>query len=220
MGRILDELNYMTKGFAELFEEQRRHIGQGYGLSNEIILTAKKGIAALKNFEFTDVIKAQLNELWQKLGQLNLPKDQAWMFDSQAGQEYAEFLFVDLFHDFIIDGAEIGPIFSPDDYSFTPQMYLAGLGDAVGELAKIVDDYLLEDSLTKADRLAIRRRFLEVIEDVHAYLDQFETAYPLVINNSRRRGYGNTYRGLLGRVRGAIRRQKEALIATLDREAK
>ena len=227
MEEILARLKVAALDFSDIFEDQRRNVAKSHGLKNEIILTSKKGIVALKKYaslnkknqttvdEFAD----DLQRLWRQLCELDLPADLAWQFNAEAGQELAEFLFMKDLYPFVIHGREKASIeFSMEDINVTRQAYLAGLGDAVGELSKMIRDYLLQENLTKTERKEIRKRFLYVAEQIYEFLDRFETTHGMIINNSRQKSYRNTFRGLLDYVSDIISRQKDDLIKILDQE--
>lgn len=95
--------------------------------------------------------------------------------------------------------------------------WLAGIGDAPGELSKFVTRAnaaaALEEGpeLRYADQKDLLVRFLHIARTVHDFLSEFETCYPQVINNSQRPGWFNTYRGMLGRIAGLVRHWHETL---------
>ncbi len=219
---ILKELNHVTPTFTEHFENQRRAIGASFQLQKEIILASKKGVVALKKRNYDEIRAHQTNmtRLWQRMGDLDIPKDKAWQFDAEAGQELCEFFFAASFYEPVFMGGKTTEILGPENLKVTEQSWLAGLGDGVGEVSKMVRDYLLNPALSRQERKEIRWRFLGVARQIHRYLEQFETAYPMVIDNSRRRGYRNTFRGLLGYVENIISRLQDELIQTLDQESK
>lgn len=222
---IYDQLKQIAadRQMKELFEEQRKNIGKAYSLQNQITEASKDGIASLKHtdLENAEACRNDMENYWQDLLRLNLPKDIAWQHQAEAGQEMVEFVFVSLLYPCLLDeSAKLPQLPSNEELMVYPQTWLAGIGDAVGELGKLTDDLLCENERNREERKNIRRRFLKIAKEIYDFLERYETVYGQVINNSRRRGYGNTYRGLLGRVRGAINRQKTALIEFFDREAK
>lgn len=233
MSDLVNALNNLTSGFAERFENQRRNIGAAHQVRNDINNLSKRGIVAIKNEDMAEIERCarSMKALWDKLGELDLPRDVAWEFDSSAGQEIIEFLFCEKLYPKIIYNASIPSpelkdltfekLPKPEDWKISGPAYLAGVGDAIGELSKMVMDFLLREDLKgdiyKEARIEIRKRFLSVTNEMYEFLDQFENCYGMCIDNSRRRGYGNTYRGLLGRARNIIERQKAAFLEIKER---
>lgn len=214
-----------TEGLAELFEQQRRDFGGAHRIGNEIRTLAKEGVAILEQGGSEDRLAAcrkRIDDLWQELDGLNLPQDIRWQFDAENGQERVEFILVSDFFPYLDptkDLATIESLPNYEDLKTTPQTWLAGLGDTVGELSKLQLRKLCQSGLDRAQRLALRRRFVEIAGFIHDALGQFETAYPIVVNNSRRRGFFNTFRGLLVRIDHLIEHQLDAIAAMLDQSA-
>lgn len=220
---ILEQLNAITHDYAEDFENQRRDYGGAHRIRNEIVSASKRGIAALKSRNMSGVAQA-VNDLingWNDMGRLKIPRDQSWQFEAEAGQELVEFFLVAVFFSTVFFDNDTVPFVPTDrELDVEPQAWLAGLGDAVGEVSKVLREYLLNTQLNREERKDIRRRFLKFAKQVYNYLLQFETAYPMVVNNSRRRFYGQTFRGLIGRVERVIEIHEEAIIRMLDEESR
>lgn len=220
---LKDELKKATAGFADYFENQRRNIGKSYQIANEMRELAKKGIVAVKNGDNQQLAKIQenLKTLWQELRELDIPKDMAWNFDSETGQEMVELVIVAVLYPLLRAESDVNEsdvqIPLCDDLKVREQIWLAGFGDAVTELGKLNLELLCESSFSQTERLNLRKRFIQIAQTMRDTLGEFETAYPMVINNSRRRGFGNTYRGLLLRIDYMITREREAIAAILDR---
>lgn len=205
----------------EKFETQRRNIGKAYGIANEIREASKDGIASLKSGDLENVEACfrDMENRWLDLVKMDLPEDIAWRHKAEAGQEMVEFYFVKLLYPVLLrdhQASEDVRLPSHQDLMVTPQTWLAGIGDSIGELGKLTDDLLLKKIMNKKERIRLRERFVTVSMELFDFMERFETVYEMVINNSRRKGYGNTFRGLLGRMRGAIKRQQDALIAAYD----
>ena len=96
--------------------------------------------------------------------------------------------------------------------AIAPVFLLAGIGDATSELGKLMLKDLLNPKLSLEERITIYERFLKIYHELYDFLERLENVYGLVINNSRRRGYGNTYRGLVLRIQRFIERQEEKLL--------
>lgn len=222
-------INSQLKGIVQelsiddLFENQRRNIGKAYRLANDIREASKDGIASLKSGLSGNVLACQIDmkRHWEELIHLNLPDDISWQHQSEAGQEMVEFVFVDLFYPLLTSDVKEVPIIPTyQDLLVSPQIWLAGIADSTTELSKLARHLLLNSKLTKEERKNLRKRFLKVAEEAYDFLERFETVYGQVINNSRRRFYGNTFRGMLGRVERVIEIHQDALIESNDQEAK
>ena len=191
----------------ERFETQRRNIGKAYGLAAKIREASKDGIFHLgnKNFEDTNLCSSEMKSSWEELVRLDLPEDIAWQHQSEAGQEMVEFAYVELLYKATLTG-ETPKVLSHQDLMVTPQTWLAGIGDATSELGKLMLKDLLNPKLSLEERITIYERFLKIYHELYDFLERLENVYGLVINNSRRRGYGNTYRGLVLRIQRFIER--------------
>ena len=211
-------------GLRDKFETQRRNIGKAYSVANEIREASKDGISSLKSGDLENVEGCfrDMENRWLDLVKMDLPEDIAWRHKSEAGQEMVEFYFVKLLYPVLLGHQSMEDVRLPShqDLMVTPQTWLAGIGDTVGELGKLTDDLLLKRVMTKEERMRLRERFISIGEELFDFMERLETVYEMVINNSRRKGYGNTFRGLLGRMRGSIKRQQDALIEAYDREIK
>ncbi len=205
------------------FESQRRNIGKAYGCANEIREASKDGIASLERGDDENAAQCwiDMERMWKTLCELDLPADIAWQHQAEAGQEYVEFVFVNLLYPQIRnDQASHPQLPSPQKLQVTPQAWMAGIGDTASELSKMTMSLLLNADLNGDQRVAIRKRFLAVAGEIYYFLDKFETVYGQVINNSRRRGFGNTFRGVIHRVKRVMEIHQEALVSHLDRTAK
>lgn len=202
-----------------LFSARRGNIGRAYGLSGEIRELSKRTIGALflDKSEFVDLYLHEMEEKFRELCGLDLPADIAWQMQAEAGQEYVEAHFTKIGYAVVIKG-ESAPMEIPTSQKLgvTEPCWLAGIGDAVTEMSRIVLKTLLKKGMSRSERIAFRERYVAFANEVYDAISVFENAVPQVINNSRRRGYGNTYRGLLGRIRGAINHHEEKLADLYD----
>lgn len=224
--QIYDELDTIGEELREIannfnFETERINIGKGYGITNELIHVSKLGIAAVKKWDQNEIDRcsARFRELWRALDDLKMPHYKKCQFLSEAGQEIVEFYVFCLFYWFLAGSlsrrvVSIADV-TPQKLYVTPQAWLHGVGDAVGELGKTMVNLLVD--LPDSDNflrnvIIIRKRFLKIAGILYELLDQFETAYGPVINNSQRRGFGNTFRALLWRISNIIFLEKKELI--------
>ena len=196
----------------ERFEQQRKNIGKAYSLAGKIRELSKDGVFHLgnQNFEEVNLCSSEMKSLWQELVKLDLPADIAWQHQAESGQEMAEFIFVELLYKMVADNGEAPKLPSHQDLMVTPQTWLAGIGDATSELGKLMLKQLLNPKLAIGDRTIIYEKYLQIFHDLYDFLERLENVYGLVINNSRRRGYGNTYRGLVLRIQRFIEKQEES----------
>ena len=123
-----------------------------------------------------------------------------------------EYAYTWPFYRFLVEGREIECL--PDfveNLDVSLEAYLAGLGDVPGELGKQMNTYIIRKFLPRPTRIAMRKLFLDIAEQIFEVLDEFENAVPSTINASNRRGY--TYRfTVLGRVKREIGRHQELLL--------
>lgn len=211
--------------FKVRFDRGKGNVARAYQYDSDIRELSKVGIAALPDGNGDEVNRCGDGMIakWEESGKLDLPGDIRWQHDAESSQEMVEFFATACLYPPIVNRPychKWQTIPSAEQLNVTPQSWLAGIGDTPGEVGKLLDDYLCREDVSRADRIACRKRFIETMREVYDFLDQFESCVPMIINNSRRMGYGNTFRGLLGRVRGAIRHQQECLIRLLDDQTK
>ncbi len=189
----------------EYFEQSRRDNGKkATVLSIKIVELSKQGIEALivENLHRVDDIRKRMADAWLKLHTADIPDDVLWQREAEAGQEMVEFfvvvaLYHALFYDVPIQYSNI----SIEKLEVTPQQWLAGILDASTELGKILLEYEVDDNFSVDELIKYRSRFIAILQDVIKFLDPFETVYGLIINNSRRKGFFNTFRGRLVHLR-------------------
>lgn len=181
----------------DIFESQRRGIGEAHKIQGEILLAMKEAVA----LRLTNPEEAARTELWvmerfKKLQQIDMPEDQRWMFDAQVGQEIAELHFHNqVFFDTLFHGtAPSTPAFA-DALGITPQAWLAGLGDTVGELSKSRITFFCSYDIPLQEKEKMLRRFVAIGRTILDFLNLYIAKYPLVIDNDRRRFYKNKFRG-------------------------
>lgn len=219
---LRDGLMELTAGWKDLFEQQRRNIGKAFGLANEIREVSKKGMLAIEAGDATNIedYKKSLRRLWEELN-LEMPRDISWRFDTETGQEMVEFFAVAEFYPALLsDKQPDWTSISAEALEVAPQTWLAGIGDAATEIGKLELKRLGQKGLFRNVRITIREKHIMMLEEIRDVLGQFETAYPMVINNSRRPGFFNTYRGLLMRLDRVIESERQAIAAILDQESK
>mgnify|MGYP001611897980 FL=1 len=214
----------LTGHILERFDSGKGATAKAHNVKNEICHLSKEGIEALRrgDEQTADEKKLAMEEEMTRLQKIDLPFDAFWQFHSEAGQEVAEYHVVRWLYPMLFTDSQLRQAKMPSakELSITPQAWLAGIIDGITEMGKLLRDRLCDDTqMTGEERLELRRRFLAIARQIKSYLDQFADSVPAVINNSRRPGYHETFRGGLGRVTGAIERAQETVIESLDRAA-
>lgn len=199
------------------FNAAKGAIAGAYNLESKIRELSHEGIVAFKAGDNVkaDECKMEMEKLWEQMAKLDLPGDVAWQHDAQAGQEMVEFYGVLWLHSKIFGGQE-AVMLSAESLHVTIPTWLAGIADAVTETSKMLRKQLRGRAVKRGQRVALREKFIEVAEGALEFLNQFEDVPPMLVNNSRYRGYMNTFRGVLSRVETCIERHEEALVAMLD----
>ncbi len=195
-------------------------IAAAYNLESEIREFSHRGIVAFKQGDIVtaDECKLAMDEPWDKLADLDLPKDVFWQHDAQAGQELVEFYGVLWLHGRLFGGPGSN-MKSAEQLNTTIPSWLAGIADAVTETSKLLRKKLRSKEMSRKERIELREKFIVVAEEVMEFLGQFEDCPPQLVNNSRYRGYMNTFRGALSRVETCIERHEDSLLAMLDRDS-
>lgn len=108
--------------------------------------------------------------------------------------------------------------------TMTYQAWLDGIADVPGELSKFATDKLNDAEINKngelslGERKDLLRRLIVVSEEICNFLNEFETCYAQVINNTRRRFQDFKF-AKLARVKGLLNARKEAFSNLLNFEA-
>lgn len=215
--KLLNGIRNAQKIFDDL-ENKRVNIGKvGFKLLNALNGLSKKGIKALWNGLSTDEIFAEMKKGWETLIKANLPRRMSVRFEGDVGQETVEFILVHAFYLFIIGKSKSFNTAYCDalryfrrkskkkDTFFFQYLddpaWLGGTCDTVGELRKLVVHYMAKKKLSNDAQLLILERYMDVNEEIYEYLDIFETAYGMCVDNSDgRAGWRETFRGKLQQV--------------------
>lgn len=203
------------------FKAAKGAVAKAYNLESEIRGLSHRGIVAFKQGDAVtaDECKVAMEEPWEKLADLDLPKDVFWQHDAQAGQELVEFYGVLWLHAKLFGGSG-SMMKSAEDLRTTIQSWLAGIADAVTETSKLLRKKLRSAEMSRKERISLREKFINAAEQVVEYLGKFEDCPPMLVNNSRYRGYMNTFRGAISRVETCIERHEDSLLAMLDQDSK
>lgn len=194
------------------FEAQRRQIGEGYHLSGDILNLTKRTIRAVYTAPETMVgFLREITRKYLRLIELDIPLDIARDFEAEVGQEITE---VEGFRCvlptlFFGEAPEMLP--SPTKLRVTPQAWLAGLTEIPGELSRTLVKLQTRHIVPPDKRALFELRYQVICEKLEEFLDPYETVYGRVINNSRRLGYGQTFRGMLGRFRTVMLNHRQRL---------
>ncbi len=212
-----DGVGYLT--------DQAKSQAPAYTLKDQILLLSHTGIEAVEGGKWDEVeaAKAEMKAAWKQMGDLFLPGNLHWEFEAEVGQEIAEFFAVAALAGYIVGrDPSPGEIPTATELDLTVQQWLYGLADVPGELSKILGGYLLQEDLSSADRIAARKRYLEVAGDIYKYLKSFlaiRRVSDRIRSNSNRKGFGNTFRGKVAQASRRVEDNRERLIDMLDRES-
>lgn len=210
--------------FPDIFEDQRVGIGKTHGGKSEVIILSRVGIAAMLHdrVDVAEEVETEIRQRRADLKDLRLPVHLKWDLGNQAANEWVEFALFKTFYPVVFSGAKVGTVPDHDDLDVEPQVYLSGLADVPGELSKAVDHRVISslkrgEILSRSERLKLRLKFIEVGQQIHNILEEFETTYELVMATSyQRRGWEQTYRGLLMRVMRAIVIQEQLVLTAIE----
>ena len=138
---------------------------------------------------------------------------------NDLGQEVAETIIVYLLYPALAGNMEKAienlkrlpmPCNSENEWGvhLTVQHWLAGLLDAITELAKMMQDILIEDSSIDHEAMFMRMRMVALA--IYDLLEKFEAQNTRMLNNSHRRGQG--FKEKLQRVRTFIAERIDRVI--------
>jgi len=217
MSGIKEAFSELGTSFLKLFEDQRKDFGNGMRLNQSIRDLSKKGIKALKveDWQTIEDVKKEILSVWSEMSKLDVPGDLAWQRDAESGQEMVEFFMVVAWYQclFYEGKVDLSKLLPNKEFDVTEPQWLKGAVDSVSELSKVVlEDHVLDHNLSAREYQQLLEKYLSKMQNLVDFLDQFETIYPMVVNNSRRRGFTNTFRGALGRIKGLLSLHKRELI--------
>jgi len=219
MSNIFDEM-------INTFTEQRRAVPKVFDLRNRIVELTKKGMIAIlhNDLDLENEIVKKIFDLWNELGQLRLPVPTGSQFDSDAGQEIVEFFFVSMFFNLMIINVEIcgnntisyaisNFNVRINDAGIPLQIILRGMVDGVTELSRMLIKYIVWSEITdRSERIRLRKRYIRIAEWMNSYFEKVEmNSIPMVVDAYNNRGFRNSFRSVLNRVRGAIEYQYRLL---------
>jgi predicted translin family RNA/ssDNA-binding protein len=238
---LIDLSLHDVHGAWEILEDRRKAIPKGHGMRSDVVDITKLGIKLLRaeRNKLWPKLKSKAEDLGVEIiftedGIVNdetliaiedVAKERRDLLKTfpirptlhealicEAEQELVEYAYTWPLYRFLIEGRELEAL--PDfvsDLGVTLEAYLAGLGDVPGELGKQMNTYIISKFLPRPTRIAMRKAFLDIAEEIFEVLDEFENAVPTTINASSQRGY--TYRfTVLGRVKSEIGRHQELLL--------
>lgn len=208
----------ITGTILERFHAARGNVARAYALSQDIRDNSKLGIKALREGDHAKLVGCGefMRARYDELAMLDLPEDIKWQHKAEAGQEMVEFFATCWLYPAVFGGDQEGAFFSAESYKVTPQCWLAGIGDAVGEIGKLLTDRLCDGGLSREERIELRRRFIAAAKEVLAYFDQYCGCVKQIINNNRHPEFGSGFRGMVGRLTVMVQREQEKLVQVLD----
>lgn len=182
--------------FDEKFRNQVRSVPKAHSLKNEIGTLSHEAMNILSplNEEGDRMLALEKYEgALQRmcdLVNLDLPLGFHEMMMAQAGRELGELALVILLYPVVIRGDEALPekLPTPYDLYITPQTYLFSMIDTIGELSRLVGEYLMMNPQSLEERILVRQRFVAVAKTLMKKLFRFR-AVP-----------GNVLEAGLGRV--------------------
>lgn len=199
-------------------------VPKAYGLQREIIDASKDGIYAAKHGkeEAVDQSIESAKKAWLELLNLPMPAHKLHQFVSAAGQELVELMAVAylapaLRGNFDLAMSNFGRLPMPEDpeLKIPYEAWLAGLQDAVTELAKLMNDILIQDRPSLEEYEKIVTRMHELSRAMYEFLEQFENENKAVVDNSYHRG--QSYKDKLRRVWIYISERLQPLVMEVQR---
>ncbi len=216
MTRFRDRFGQEVDGhILERLKASKGHYAKAYTLEEEIRQASKAGMIFIANHDRENIKQCQKKMLasLDELNRLDIPKDILWKHFAQAAQEMVEFLAVcEIYSEvFAPSEAPLGELLSADDLFVTSQAWLAGVGDAVTEVGKMLTDFLPNVRSDINKQIELRERYVNAARDVASFLEQFAGLSPNAVNNNRYRGYFNSFRGMVGRIKRVIESEQREL---------
>jgi predicted translin family RNA/ssDNA-binding protein len=210
--------------FDQHFEDERRSIPKAYAYGNEIRSLSKDWIKATidRNFDLMETIKKSISDLWEKLGELKLPKTFSAFQDFETAQEVIESYATHLMFEAILAGGTMSAVdwdsFSPDKFKMTSQAWLFGLLDAGSELSRCVSRYIIKNRLSREARMTMRQKFLDIANELNDFLEHFTEITPAVMDAYNKYGFRQGFRSKMNQLRGAIEYQMRLVEESIERK--
>lgn len=201
----------------EILEDHGRNVGKAHGLKNTVVMLSKVFISLLLSRDEQELaaVREEMNRAYDELLRVSIPGDVREGLVCDAEQELIEAFLCDVFVGYVFWGSSPRSIsFGFGDFS--ARGMLAGLTDAVGEIGKLLEDYLAKNSVSAEEDLAIRSRYVEFGREVCSFLSTFKAVPPTALNASRRPGQG--FHVKLARVESLVYRY-QGEVTRLRREA-
>jgi len=167
---------------------------RGLALSREVVRRSANAIRAIHRRDFSEA-RALIGAIHQLVGEMNTAlegypevKYAGFVHDSQ--KEYAEAaIFLS-----VVTGEELP---DPDDLGVDYPAYLHGVGDATGEMRRLILDRIREGASAQADT----EELLNAMDEIYFELITFD--YPAAVTAGLRR-ITDVMRGTIERTRGDL----------------
>lgn len=172
------------------FETERRAIGPAQQIRAEICASSKEMISALTGSEDLEKKLQTLGRLLDILPKLPISTRLCDELEKDSSQELTEAAIIIRVFPALTGKDLVANIIFPthSDLGVPPTSWLAGVGDAAGEISKIV--YALELGGFGEDSEKLFTNALYIIKELGNILHNFSRTYRLVLNNTWRREQG------------------------------
>lgn len=212
-------------GLHVFLDEERRGIGRGHALRTEFNEETKKIIRKLLRTHDLEVARKDFDWLKQIKGDLLkviMPESDRTARIREADQELVECVYFVDYYPTVFCGEpppETPP--DPDALNVHPVCFLNGLSDVISELAKSVNNYLLETPHEKFNKdliFTLKGRCIGVGEGLWRFLDEYEYIYGGVIDLGRH--FSQKYKTKVRRQGDGINRMRESLLEFREKQLK
>jgi len=206
------------RSFREKCRIQQKNQPEAHRLKNAIVELSKISIEAVRSGDkkMTEYCFSQSLESMKQLVNLDLDFLPGFKSDrcGEAGQEFTEMVYVILLYPVVINNEDLPEKF-PDPFELFVNIpeYLAGIQDAIGEVGKLLDDFILDQKVGFSQEYELKERFIAAATAIYdTMFHEFVGIPQSIINNSSYREYRQSFQGRLGGMRNIIERKKQDLL--------
>lgn len=213
-----------------VFVDQRRAIPYTHQNSNDIRVLSKHGIDEVLygNIDEVGKIESEILDKWESLRSQKGPTVFGLQMCADAGKEVVEFLVAKRMFPYIVGEVKEINFQSRSWQAIMPStigmedmypMWFFGAVDAVSELSRMVDRYMVlqQGKLIRGERMRIRKNFLRVAQDWYDFLDYVQkNVAPQVMDDFNKWGFRGSFRSVLSRVRYAMGHQLDLVNIAIE----